>query len=228
MGPGRCPQSARRSRRTSRINSNPRSIRPWRRWTERPPLSARSWKKSRACPQPVIQHADRRHTCRRRLSTDPQGTHGPRSDLDGRPRHGGSENDESASRAWTWAAAKLRLTHVFFPLGFIALVRAVVSRPRRSADRRFPGDAPTVGSWKSCGRRGRGDRRPLPEPATGRDCSSSTTLVNHRGPPSMSCAELGVHGLNRWPVKCREMLRNAEFAQPETVRARHHAWPRRK
>ncbi len=31
-----------------------------------------------------------------------------------------------------------------------------------------------------------GVRRPLPEPATGRDCSSSTTSVNHRGPPSMS------------------------------------------
>jgi len=33
---------------------------------------------------------------------------------------------------------------------------------------------------------GGGVRRPLPEPATGRDCSSSTTSVNHRGPPSMS------------------------------------------
>src|SRR5271166_1465861 len=33
---------------------------------------------------------------------------------------------------------------------------------------------------------GGGGRRPLPEPATGRDCSSSTTSVNHRGPPSMS------------------------------------------
>jgi hypothetical protein len=31
-----------------------------------------------------------------------------------------------------------------------------------------------------------GVRRPLPKPATGRDCSSSTTSVNHRGPPSMS------------------------------------------
>src|SRR5271157_2728267 len=108
MGPGRCPQSARRSRRTSRINSSPRSIRPWRRWTGRPPLSTRSWKKSRALPQPVIQHADRRHTCRRRLSTGPQGTHGPRSDLDGRPRHGGSESDEFASRAWTCGREKWR------------------------------------------------------------------------------------------------------------------------
>src|SRR5271157_4261978 len=30
-----------------------------------------------------------------------------------------------------------------------------VSRPRRSADGRFPGDAPTVGNWKTHGRRGR-------------------------------------------------------------------------
>src|SRR5271165_6260821 len=109
------------------------------------------------------------------------------------------------------------------------------------SERRSPRDAPTVGGWESCGRRGRGVRRPLPEPATGRDCSSSTTSVNHRGPPSMSrrvryqrteqmgrkksrkvretrslysrkrpergqkCRqrlELGIHGLNRWLVKC--------------------------
>ncbi len=35
---------------------------------------------------------------------------------------------------------------------------AVVSRPRRSADRRFPGDAPTVGDWETGGRRGRADQ----------------------------------------------------------------------
>ncbi len=58
------------------------------------------------------------------------------------------------SRAWRecgsagappWHAAKLRLAHVFFPLGFIALVRAGSPDHRRSADQRFPGDAPTVG-----------------------------------------------------------------------------------
>src|SRR5208337_2526283 len=118
---------------------------------------------------------------------------------------------------------------------------ARVSWTRHSAERRSPRDAPTVGGWESCGRRGRGVRRPLPEPATGRDCSSSTTSVNHRSPPSMSrrvryqrteqmgrkksrkvretrslysrkrperrqkCRqrlELGIHGLNRWLVKC--------------------------
>ncbi len=71
-----------------------------------------------------------------------------------------------------WHAAKLRLSHVFFPLGFIALVRAVVFRPRRSPDRRFPGDTPAVGGWESCGRRGREVRRPLPEPATDRGFES--------------------------------------------------------
>ena len=202
MGPGHCLQSARRSRRASRTNSGRRLSRQWRPSTGRPPLSALSWKKSKACPQPVIQHADRGHTCRRRLSTGPQGTHGPRSDLDGRPRHGGSESDEFASRAWTWAAAKLRLTHVFFPLGFIALVRAVVSRPRRSADRRFPGDAPTVGGWESCGRRGRGGQE-----ATARTSYRQRLFVEHDlGESSGSTvdvgAELGIHGLNRWPVKC--------------------------
>src|SRR5271166_4894428 len=29
------------------------------------------------------------------------------------------------------------------------------------------------------------------------DCSSSTTSVNHRGPPSVPRAGLGIHGLNR-------------------------------
>ena len=37
---------------------------------------------------------------------------------------------------------------------------------------------------------------------TGRDCSSSTTSVNRRGPPLTSRVELGIHGLNRWTVKC--------------------------
>src|SRR5271157_1011347 len=51
-----------------------------------------------------------------------------------------------------------------------------------------------------------GVRRPLPEPATGRDCSSSTTSVNHRGPPSMSRRD----GYP-WPEQmARKMLRNVE------------------
>jgi hypothetical protein len=124
---------------------------------------------------------------------------------------GAQRQPEARHAARAWHAAKLRLTHVSFPLGFIALVRAGspdpavrptggfqvtrrrsgtrsarVSWTRHSAERRSPRDAPTVGGWESCGRRGRGVRRPLPEPATGRDCSSSTTSVNHRGPPSMS------------------------------------------
>src|SRR5271166_3678548 len=51
---------------------------------------------------------------------------------------------------------------------------------------------------------GHPDRRhhALPEPATGRDCSLSTTLVSRRGPPSLPRAELGIHVLNRRPVKC--------------------------
>jgi hypothetical protein len=44
---------------------------------------------------------------------------------------------------------------------------AMVSRPRRSADGRSPGDAPTVGEWESCGRRGRAGQETLPEPARG-------------------------------------------------------------
>ena len=45
------------------------------------------------------------------------------------------------------------------------LVRARVSRPRCSADRRSPGDAPTIGDWETRGRRGRAGRQEtLPEP----------------------------------------------------------------
>ena len=91
---------------------------------------------------------------------------------------------------------------------------ARVSWTRHSAERRSPCDAPTVGGWESCGRRGRGVRRPLPEPATGRDCSSSTTSVNHRGPPSMS-RRVGYP----WPEQMtRKMLRNVEKRGVHTAR----------
>ena len=74
--------------------------------------------------------------------------------------------------------------------------------------------------------------RPLPEPATDRDCSSSTTSVNYRGPPSMS-RRVGYP----WPEQMsRKMLRNVEkrgvhaprngpSRRPPLPGAR---WPRRK
>src|SRR5271157_5796206 len=34
----------------------------------------------------------------------------------------------------------------------------------------------------------------------------STTSVNRRGPPPMPRAELGIHGLNRWLVKCLDLV----------------------
>src|SRR5208282_6091434 len=34
----------------------------------------------------------------------------------------------------------------------------------------------------------------------------STIAVNRRGPPPLPGAELGVHGLNRWTVKCMKMV----------------------
>ena len=152
---------------------------------------------------------------------------------------GAQRQPEARHAARAWHAAKLRLTHVSFPLGFIALVRAGspdpavrptggfqvtrrrsgtrsarVSWTRHSAERRSPRDAPTVGGWESCGRRGRGVRRPLPEPATGRDCSSSTTSLNHRGPPSMS-RRVGYP----WPEQMdRKMLRNVEKRGVHTAR----------
>ena len=91
---------------------------------------------------------------------------------------------------------------------------ARVSWTRHSAERRSPRDAPMVGGWESCGRRGRGVRRPLPEPATGRDCSSRTTSVNHRGPPSMS-RRVGYP----WPEQmARKMYRNVEKRGAHTAR----------
>ena len=59
-----------------------------------------------------------------------------------------------------------------------------------------------------------GVRRPLPEPATGRDCSSSTTSVNHRGPPSMSRRA----GYPYPEQMDRKMLRNVEKRGVHTAR----------
>src|SRR5208337_376210 len=104
------------------------------------------------------------------------------------------------------ACCKVGVDGPLIPTAVVAdLFRSArVSRLRRSADRRSAGDATMVGDWGTCGRRGRRVRRPLPEPATGRDCSPSATSVNHRGPPSMSRAELGIHGLKAGAATCLE------------------------
>ena len=96
---------------------------------------------------------------------------------------------------------------------------ARVSWTRHSAERRSPRARRRSGAGRAAVAEDGGVRRPLPEPATGRDCSSSTTSVNHRGPPSMS-RRVGYP----WPEQmARKMyekcLENAEFKQPETVRA---------
>ena len=44
----------------------------------------------------------------------------------------------------------------------------------------------------------------------------------------MLVGELGIHGLKRWAATGLEKSSNAEFKQPETVRARRHAWPGRR
>ena len=56
--------------------------------------------------------------------------------------------------------------------------------------------------------------------ATGRDCSSSTTSVNRRGPPSMSRAELGIHGLKAGAATGLEKSEKRGVHAAETVR--HH------
>jgi hypothetical protein len=53
-------------------------------------------------------------------------------------------------------------------------------------------------------------------PATGRTyLLSSTTSVNHRGPPSLPRAELGTNGLTGWDHACLEMSRFPAFWAPE-------------
>src|SRR5208337_3154666 len=122
---------------------------------------------------------------------------------------GRGTGDQAGELTARLACCKVGLDGPLIPTAVVAnLFRlARVSRPRRSADRRSPGDAPTVGDWGICGRRGRRVRRPLPEPATGRDCSSSTTWVNRRGPPSMSRAEVVTALLARSESTCYEKLR---------------------
>ncbi len=95
------------------------------------------------------------------------------------------------------ACCKVGLDRPLIPTAVVAnwFRSARVFRPRRSADRRSPGDAPTVGDRETCGRGGRAGQEVLREPATGRACSMSTTSVNRRRPPSMPRAELGINGL---------------------------------
>ena len=47
-----------------------------------------------------------------------------------------------------------------------------------------------------------------------------TTSVNRRGPPSLPRAEPGLHGLNRWTVKCRDLLRKRGIPTDKTPPAR--------
>jgi len=69
------------------------------------------------------------------------------------------------------ACCKVGLDRPLIPTAFVANLNrsARVSRPRRSADRGSPGDAPTVGDG---GRRGRAGQETVPErldaPAQGR------------------------------------------------------------
>ena len=71
---------------------------------------------------------------------------------------------------------KVGLQRPLIPTAFVAnwFRSARVSRPRRSANRRSPGDAPTVGDWESRGRRG------APGHRDGHDHSSSMTRAGHR------------------------------------------------
>ena len=73
----------------------------------------------------------------------------------------------TASRSrLTLAVCKVGLDRPLIPTAFVAnLVRSArVSRPRRSADRGSPGNAPMVGDWETCGRGGRAGQEALPEP----------------------------------------------------------------
>src|SRR5271157_1172210 len=61
-----------------------------------------------------------------------------------------------------WHAAKLRLTHVFFPLGFIALVRAGSPDPPVLCDRGSPSPRSLAHDLETSGRPNGGVGRPSP------------------------------------------------------------------
>src|SRR5271157_2901739 len=84
--------------------------------------------------------------------------------------------------AWDWQAARVGLDRPLIPAALVAnwfrsarvsLPRrpafgsARVSRSRRSADRGSPGDAPPVGDWETCVRRGRAGQEALAKPTKG-------------------------------------------------------------
>src|SRR5208282_27429 len=98
------------------------------------------------------------------------------------------------------------LTHVFFPLGFLALVRAGSPGPAIRLSGGVHVTRQRSGAGGAAVAEDGGVRKPVPEPATGRDCSSSTTSVNHRGPPSMSRRA----GYPWSEQMARKMLRNVE------------------
>src|SRR5271166_4353039 len=90
---------------------------------------------------------------------------------------GAQRQPEARHAARAWHAAKLRLTHVSFPLGLITLVRAGppdpairptgglhVTRQRSGAGRAAVAEA--------------GGQETLLEPATGRECSLRATSLN--------------------------------------------------
>ncbi len=91
-----------------------------------------------------------------------------------------------------WHAAKLQLTDILFPIGFVTLLRAGSSDPPVICDRVSSCLRPLACHLHTTGR-------------PNADSSFGTTSVDRRGPPSMPRAELGIHGLNRWLVKCIEM-----------------------
>src|SRR5271157_6577389 len=96
---------------------------------------------------------------------------------------------DSCKRAYGWHAAKLRLTGILFPIGFAELVRAGAPDLLVICDRGSPCLRLLACHLQTTSR-------------PNGDCSSSTTSVDHRGPPSVPRPGLGIHSLNRWPVKC--------------------------
>jgi len=104
---------------------------------------------------------------------------------------------------------------------------ARVSRPRRSADRRSPRDAPTVGDWDTCVRRGRrsGDHCPnqlVQDPlftGTGQACGKEKSRKPEFREPSTPLAEGASHflapGERGWPLP----------TPPHEIRCLRLHWP---